>query len=51
MKIKTFARFTTSKLDKDVNIFFSKKDIKVLEIQTNSNWMFVTATVVYEERN
>lgn len=47
LKIKTFSRFTGAALDKEVNEFCSKKDIKVLEIQANSTWLFVTTTVIY----
>ena len=49
MKIKTFARFNVATLDKEVNEFCAKKEIKVLEIQSNSTWLFVTATVIYQD--
>jgi hypothetical protein len=47
MKIKTFATFTHHKLDSQVNIFL-EKNIKVLEIQTNSNWLYISTTIIYE---
>ncbi|CAC7345040.1 TPA: hypothetical protein ACTL5S_003005 [Staphylococcus aureus] len=49
MKIRTFATWTTGGLDKLVNEFCSREDIKVLEIQANSTWLFVTATVIYDD--
>ncbi len=47
MKIKTFATFTHHKLDSQVNNFL-EKNIKVLEIQTNSNWLYISTTIIYE---
>lgn len=48
MKIKTFATFTHHKLDSQVNDFLKKENIKVLEIQTNSNWLYISTTIIYE---
>ena len=49
MKIKTFATFTHRQLDKQVNRFL-KNDIHVLEIQTRSNWLYISAIVFYEDK-
>lgn len=49
LKIKTFARFTVDRLDKEVNEFCSREDVKVLEIQSHSTWLFVTTTVIYQD--
>ncbi|HDT6284774.1 TPA: hypothetical protein QF070_002772 [Staphylococcus aureus] len=49
MKIKTFATFTHRQLDKQVNRFL-KNDIHVLEIQTYSNWLYISAIVFYEDK-
>ncbi|EUF19078.1 hypothetical protein O714_02697 [Staphylococcus aureus M0715] len=49
MKIKTFATFTHRQLDKQVNRFL-KNDIHVLEIQTHSNWLYISAIVFYEDK-
>ncbi|MCG7339507.1 hypothetical protein MHZ36_09400 [Staphylococcus sp. ACRSN] len=49
MKIKTFARITCGGLDKVVNEFCSQSSVEVLEIQANSTWLFITATVIYQD--
>lgn len=49
MKIKTFAKLTTKKLDEEVNDFCANANIKVIDIQINVTWLFVTATVIYED--
>ncbi|WP_340164334.1 hypothetical protein [Staphylococcus epidermidis] len=48
MKIKTFATFTHHKLDSQVNDFLEKENIKILEIQTNSNWLYISTTIIYK---
>ncbi|MCG1682777.1 hypothetical protein K4T88_10770 [Staphylococcus epidermidis] len=50
MKIKTFATFTHHQLDKQVNEFLKNDDIHVLEIQTHSNWLYISAVVFYEDK-
>lgn len=50
MQLKTFTAFTEKTLDKRVNAFLKKDNIKVLEIQTNSNCLYISATVIYEEK-
>lgn len=49
LKIKTFAKLTTKKLDEEVNDFCANTNIKVIDIQINMTWLFVTATVIYED--
>lgn len=51
MQLKTFTAFTEKTLDKRVNAFLKKDNIKVLEIQTNSNWLYISATLIYEEKS
>lgn len=51
MQIKTFTAFTEKPLDKKVNVFLKKDEIKVLEIQTNTNWLYISTTVIYEEKS
>ena len=45
---KVIETFTHFQLDKQVNRFL-KNDIRVLEIQRHSNWLYISAIVFYED--
>ena len=50
IKVKTFATFNTKTLDEKVNEFTNREDIEVIEIKTSSNWLYISATIIYKQK-
>lgn len=49
MRIKIFQSMSECKVEKKVNEFLSKKDIKVLEIRYKPTIFFFSVMVIYED--
>jgi len=50
MKIKSFNALSTNGLDKKVNNFIGKKEIKVIKIQFSNSFNGFGALIEYEEK-
>ena len=49
MKIKLIQSWSETKLEKKVNDFIAKKDIKVLELQYGAASLYFSVMIVYED--